>query len=78
MQITFVPMLISQDFGGIDQLILRKGAAIDNARAEEYPLCYLGAMQGHESFGKFIRRECSTAKISPGSERTVKAIALTY
>lgn len=75
MDVAFEVMPVAQDVGGVEQFILCADSARRDAGTEEDALGESALIHFAEEVREFIRFERGAAKIAPGAERTVVAVA---
>ena len=72
-----IAVLAAQDFGCVDDLVLRGCAALDDARREKHALDQTGALNGVECLGHFVRCEGDALRLAAaGVEGAVVAVFL--
>jgi len=74
--VTPVALSVADDIGGIDDFILRRYRALDDAGREEKSIDFAGAFQRVEGGRHFVGREGDSLGLrSPGAEDAVIAVA---
>jgi hypothetical protein len=72
-----IAVAFAQNLGGVDDLVLRRHAALDDPRREEQPLHQSGALDGIIGFRHLVGRVSDACRLAaPGAEGAVEAIAL--
>ena len=77
MDVAAIAVLFAQNLGGVDDLVLRLRAALDDPGGKKESFHQAGALDGIVGFGPLVGRVGDALRLAaPGAEGTVEAVTL--